>query len=323
MTDEDDKLSAAKQRRELEEKIDRDDRLTPAMKTIARELLRRVNRESGYAWPSAPKLAKIVKVSKRSVQYALPMLVQLGYFAAERRRGKTTLYTPVHTLPKTPYTSANFAVHQRKKRPWTRANFAPNLTEGTHRSISLSRTPEKPYDEATAFLLAEIMKQHGCSQAEAAAIFKSLGEHNSSPPPPEWGSKPQEAVGKEMLTLQKEQPDMSPGDIRNLAEQVVAVRKAERLAALAAGRDRLRKAGVRPCGSVPYWEGEPAAVILVKQLREQTNPPLSLRAIAEELERQGHLNRKGRRYSPSNIKEMVEGRMPPNHSKQLNIIQSN
>src|ERR1700730_15128538 len=89
-TDED--LAAAKQRRELEEKIDRDGRLTPAMRTVGRELLRSVNREAGYAWPSAGKLAQKLRLSTRAAEYALPKLEQCGYFKGERRPGRTTLY---------------------------------------------------------------------------------------------------------------------------------------------------------------------------------------------------------------------------------------
>jgi hypothetical protein len=85
---------------------------------------------------------------------------------------------------------------------------------------------------------------------------------------------------------------------------------ASRVAAMVAGRERLRQAGVRPCGSIPYHEGEPDAVRLAKRLREQINPPLSFRAIALELERQGFRNRKGNRYAAMNIKEMVDGPMP-------------
>jgi hypothetical protein len=143
--------AAAKRRRELEEQIDRDDRLTPATKTVGRELLRWINRDVGYSWISAAKLAAKIKLSPRAVAYALPQLERCGYFAGEHRRGRTTLYKAVYDLPAAPPTSANFAVvtsakfavHLRKKRPKTSAKFAHK----THREISnkdLSEAPPPP-----------------------------------------------------------------------------------------------------------------------------------------------------------------------------------
>ena len=98
-------LAAAKRRRELEEKIDRDDRLTPATRTVGRELLRHVHREIGYAWLSAATLAKTLRLARVTVERALPVLERCGYFKGKHRDGKTTLFSPVDELPTAPPTS--------------------------------------------------------------------------------------------------------------------------------------------------------------------------------------------------------------------------
>jgi len=98
------KIAAAKRRREFEEKIDRDERLTAATRTVGRELLRWVNSRHGYAWPAAETLAKKLGLSERTVRRGMKQLQKYGYFACERRPGRPTLSRPIRELPRTPPT---------------------------------------------------------------------------------------------------------------------------------------------------------------------------------------------------------------------------
>jgi DNA-binding transcriptional ArsR family regulator len=178
--------AAAKRRRELEEKIDRDDRLTPATKTVGRELLRWINRDVGYSWISAAKLAAKIKLSPRAVAYALPQLERCGYFVAEPRRGRTTLYKAVYDLPAAPatsakfagVTSANFAVHLRKKRPKTSAKFADKtLREISNKNLSEAPPPASGWQArkeaghaALAKLRAQVEAQQEATDEESKTI---------------------------------------------------------------------------------------------------------------------------------------------------------
>ena len=50
--------------------------------------------------------------------------------------------------------------------------------------------------------------------------------------------------------------------------------------------------------------------MLAKQLHRKREPIMSLREIAAELARQGHLNRSGNPYSASAVRGMLDGPMP-------------
>jgi hypothetical protein len=146
-------LAAAKRRRELEEKIDRDDRLTPAARTVGRELLRWVHREIAYAWLSASKLAATLKLCTRTAERGLAQLERCGYFVGERRQGQTTLYRPVYEVPaKAPtsvkmseVTSVKMSDHLRQKRPRTSVKMSDkSLLEISKKNLSEAPPPPSP-----------------------------------------------------------------------------------------------------------------------------------------------------------------------------------
>jgi hypothetical protein len=150
-------LAAAKRRRELEEKIDRDDRLTPAARTVGRELLRWVHRDVGYSWISAAKLAKKLSLGARTVARVLPVLERYGYFEGEHRPGQTTRYRAVYEVPTAPRTSAKMAEvtsakmsdHLCQKRPNTSAKMAhKTLRENSNKNLSEVSPPPSAAAEA-------------------------------------------------------------------------------------------------------------------------------------------------------------------------------
>jgi ribosomal protein S25 len=187
-------LAAAKRRRELEEKIDRDDRLTPAFRTVGRELLRWVHREVEHSWISAGGLAKKLKLSVATVERALPTLERCGYFVGTHRPGQSTLYQRVDELPTAPPTSIKMReVTSRKmsKAPPSKRTKNLHQNEGESlREISLKNLSEAPPPPPTVrqadreATLALIMRTHNCDRSAAAAILDAIPDRVTTAPPP-------------------------------------------------------------------------------------------------------------------------------------------
>ena len=85
--------------------------------------------------------------------------------------------------------------------------------------------------------------------------------------------------------------------------------KASTVAKLKAARDRKRARKGKCEGRRSHREMNPELVALAKKLHRRnpkTGQRLSLRAIAAELERQGHVNMHGCRFAAASIQAMVE-----------------
>ena len=69
------------------------------------------------------------------------------------------------------------------------------------------------------------------------------------------------------------------------------------------------KAETGKCGGRrSHLETHPEVVELAKKLRRRKGGQLSLREIAAELERRGHVNERGVRYSAMSVSNMLEQR---------------
>jgi hypothetical protein len=182
-------LAAAKRRRELEEKIDRDDRLTPAARTVGRELLRWVHRDVGYSWISAAKLAKRLSLGARTVARVLPVLERYGYFEGEHRPGQTTRYRAVYEVPTAPRTSAKMSDHLCQKRPNTSAKMAhKTLRENSNKNLSEVSPPPSAAAEAQ-------------QRKQAANEERTTVERSPSPDKPAtWRSREPNVVAQELAT---------------------------------------------------------------------------------------------------------------------------
>lgn len=80
-------------RNELCEAILKNNQISPAAKCVALQLLvGYMNSHSEAAWMSAGRLANDLHLSVETVRRALSRLYALGFFARERRTGRTTVY---------------------------------------------------------------------------------------------------------------------------------------------------------------------------------------------------------------------------------------
>jgi hypothetical protein len=87
--------------------------------------------------------------------------------------------------------------------------------------------------------------------------------------------------------------------IAQIAGAFAQYEKARLVARLRRARE-LKKAEIGKCGGrKSHAEIAPSAVTLAKQLHRARTPTMSLRQIAAELARQGHLNRSGHRICDS------------------------
>ena len=95
--------------------------------------------------------------------------------------------------------------------------------------------------------------------------------------------------------------------VRQVLGAIAQFDKATMVAKLKAARDRKRKVTGKVEGRKAYIEREGGLSLIarVKALRDQ-RPRLSLREIAAELERDGHVTAKGNRYSASAIQSMLK-----------------
>jgi DNA invertase Pin-like site-specific DNA recombinase len=94
--------------------------------------------------------------------------------------------------------------------------------------------------------------------------------------------------------------------VRQVLGAIAQFDKATMVAKLKAARDRKRKTMGKVEGRKAYIEREGGLqlVALAKALRDR-RPRLSLREIAAELEREGNVTAKGRRYSASAVRSML------------------
>lgn len=100
--------------------------------------------------------------------------------------------------------------------------------------------------------------------------------------------------------------------MRQIAGSFAQYEKARVVAKLRAARERKRQEAGRCEGRKPYAETHPEAVAEAKRLhrRSPKGHRRSLREIAAELARLGHLGKRGQLFSASSVKSMVEGARP-------------
>src|SRR5262249_36509585 len=98
--------------------------------------------------------------------------------------------------------------------------------------------------------------------------------------------------------------------MRQIAGSFAQYEKARVVGKLRAARERKRAAIGRCEGRKPYAETHPHAVAEAKRLhrRSPKGHRRSLREIAAELARIGHVNKRGQPFSASSIKSMIDGR---------------
>jgi hypothetical protein len=95
--------------------------------------------------------------------------------------------------------------------------------------------------------------------------------------------------------------------VRQLLGVISEFEKAALVARLASARKRKRATGVKVDGRKSLAELRPDVVALAKRLarKKPKGGRLSLRAIAAELEAQGHVNERGKRYAATAISRML------------------
>jgi DNA invertase Pin-like site-specific DNA recombinase len=100
--------------------------------------------------------------------------------------------------------------------------------------------------------------------------------------------------------------------VRQLLGVISEFEKAALVARLASARKRKRATGVKVDGRKSLAELRPDVVALAKRLarKKPKGGRLSLRAIAAELEAQGHVNERGKRYAPTAISRMLASSAP-------------
>ena len=101
--------------------------------------------------------------------------------------------------------------------------------------------------------------------------------------------------------------------MRQIAGAFAQLEKARLVGKLRHARERLRAKGHRVEGRKPLAETHPEAVLMAKRLRRaspKTGERRSLRVIAAELAKAGHLNANGVPFSAKSVLAMIEGPMP-------------
>ena len=93
--------------------------------------------------------------------------------------------------------------------------------------------------------------------------------------------------------------------VRQVLGAIAQFDKATTVAKLAAARKRKRAATGRCEGRKPLTETNPEAVAMARKLSARRKRKPSLRAIASELARAGHLNALGREFNPKSVKAML------------------
>jgi DNA invertase Pin-like site-specific DNA recombinase len=125
----------------------------------------------------------------------------------------------------------------------------------------------------------------------------------------ETGYRMLKGLGVELIAADKPDSFLSdeptPKMVRQLLGVVSEFEKAALVAKLKAARDRKKASGIKCGGRKSHAERDGALVTLAKALSRQRTPILSLREIAAELARQGHLNINGRPYAAASVKSML------------------
>ena len=93
--------------------------------------------------------------------------------------------------------------------------------------------------------------------------------------------------------------------VRQVLGAIAEFEKASTVAKLAAARKRKREATGRCEGRKPLSETNPEAVAMARKLSARRKRKPSLRVIASELAKAGHLNALGREYNPKSVKAML------------------
>jgi DNA invertase Pin-like site-specific DNA recombinase len=125
----------------------------------------------------------------------------------------------------------------------------------------------------------------------------------------ETGHKKLRELGIELVAA--DSPDCFVADtptavmVRQILGAVAQFEKAALVAKLKVARDRKRAAGGFAGGQRPHSQTRPEAVALAKKLARGKRR--SLRQIATELARQGHLNENGKPFAAMSVKNMIEG----------------
>jgi hypothetical protein len=82
-------------RMQMQDELLHETRLSPAARLVGIELLRRVNRVYGYAWPGRNLVARQLAITVPTVRNSVKDLERLGYFSVERNvEGRTSHYWP-------------------------------------------------------------------------------------------------------------------------------------------------------------------------------------------------------------------------------------
>jgi DNA invertase Pin-like site-specific DNA recombinase len=93
--------------------------------------------------------------------------------------------------------------------------------------------------------------------------------------------------------------------VRQVLGAIAQFDKASTVAKLAAARKRQREATGRCEGRKPLSETNPEAVSMARKLAARRKRKPSLRAIASELAKAGHLNAQGREFNPKSVMSML------------------
>lgn len=104
--------------------------------------------------------------------------------------------------------------------------------------------------------------------------------------------------------------DPSRKMMRQIAGAFFEYEKARLVAKLKAARDRKRADGGRAEGRKTWAEAKPEVVRAAQAVQGRGGRRPSLRAIAAELAKQGHVSEKGTVFSPSVINAMLKARLP-------------
>ena len=94
--------------------------------------------------------------------------------------------------------------------------------------------------------------------------------------------------------------------IRQMLGVIAELDRAMTVAKLRGARDRKRRVHGKCEGRKSMLERSPATVALAKALHRKREPIMSLREIAVELARQGHLSRNGTPFSPDVVTRMLQ-----------------
>jgi hypothetical protein len=82
-------------RMQMQDLLLHEGQLTPAARLVGIELLRRVNRVCGYAWPRSQSVATALGLALRTVKEATKELERTGYFRVDRNvDGRSNRYWP-------------------------------------------------------------------------------------------------------------------------------------------------------------------------------------------------------------------------------------